>query len=177
MAGDDARIDVYAQSLLRIAEQEGYLTEVEDELFRFARTVDANDELRMALSDPTLTPERRAAIVEELLGNKALPTTTAIVAFIVAIGRGRELTAIVNRFVELSASRRQHAVAEVRTAIPLTEEQQKRLAQALSKATGKQVELKIIIDESVLGGITARIGETVIDGTIRHRLEKFKEQI
>ena len=69
--------------LLDIAESEGHLDEVEDELFRFARIVEGNDELRMALSNPGLPADRRAAIVDELLENRALPTTRAIVTFIV----------------------------------------------------------------------------------------------
>ena len=100
------RIDVYAQSLLHIAEAEGRVGEVEDELFRFARIVDANDELRMALSDRQLPAERRVAIVDELLEQRALPTTVAIISFIVAAGRGHDLTGIVQRFVELAAELR-----------------------------------------------------------------------
>jgi F-type H+-transporting ATPase subunit delta len=171
------RVDVYAQSLLEIAKTEGHIAEVEDELFRFARIVDGNDELRMALADRTLPAERRMAIVEELLGAHALPTTTAIVSFIVGTGRGHLLTAIVHRFVELAAEARQHEVAEVRTAVPLDDEQQRRLTEALSRATGKHIEVKVVVDEKVMGGLVATIGDTVIDGTVRHRLAQLKETI
>jgi F-type H+-transporting ATPase subunit delta len=171
------RVDVYARSLLAIAEAEGNLAEVEDELFRFARIVDGNDELRMALSDRTLPAERRAAIVEELLGPRALPITVAIIAFVVAAGRGQLLTAIVSNFVELAAATRRHEVAEVRTAVPLDDAQQQRLARALSEATGKQIEVKVVVDEKVMGGLVATIGDTVIDGTVRHRLAQLKEHI
>jgi F-type H+-transporting ATPase subunit delta len=171
------RVDVYARSLLAIAEGEGNLAEVEDELFRFARIVDANDELRMALSDRTLPAERRTAIVEELLGQRALPISVAIIAFVVATGRGQLLNAIVSRFVELAAATRRHEVAEVRTAVPLDDAQQERLAQALSEATGKRIEVKVIVDEKVMGGLVATIGDTVIDGTVRHRLAQLKEHI
>jgi len=173
----ESRVEVYAQALLRIAGAEGHLDDVADELFRFARVVEGNDELRMAISDATLPAERRSAIVEDILGPKALQTTTAIASFVVGIGRGRELPAIVTRFVELVAATREHAVAEVRAAIALDDEQVRRLESALSDATGKRVEVKVVVDESVLGGIVATIGETVIDGSVRHRLEKFKEQL
>jgi F-type H+-transporting ATPase subunit delta len=169
------RVDVYAQSLLEIASTEGHLSEVEDELFRFARVVDANDELRMALSDRTLPAERRAAIVEELLGSQALTITVAIISFVVSAGRGGDLSAIVNRFVELAASTRQHEVAEVRSAVALDDAQQRRLAEALSEATGKQIEVKVVVDEKVMGGLVATIGDTVIDGTVRHRIAQLKE--
>lgn len=171
----ESRVETYAQAILRIVQAEGHASEVEDELFRFARIVEGNDELRMALSDPTLPAERRMAIVEDLIGAKALQTTTAIISFLVGIGRGRDLPAIVTRFVELVAETREHVVAEVRSAIALDDQQRERLQRALSSSTGKRVEVKVVIDESVLGGIVATIGETVIDGTVRHRLEKFKE--
>jgi F-type H+-transporting ATPase subunit delta len=171
------RVDVYAQSLLEIVVAEGNLSEVEDELFRFARIVEGNDELRITLSNPGLPLDRRAAIVDELLDNRALATTKAIAAFIVGAGRGHDLPAIVDRFVELAAQGREHAVAEVRSAVPLDDAQRQRIAAALSHATRKQVEVKVIVDESVMGGIVATIGDTVIDGTVRHRLDQLKEQI
>jgi hypothetical protein len=100
------RVDVYAQSLLEIVVAEGNLSEVEDELFRFARIVEGNDELRITLSNPGLPLDRRAAIVDELLDNRALATTKAIAAFIVGAGRGHDLPAIVDRFAELAAQGR-----------------------------------------------------------------------
>ena len=65
-------------------------------------------------------------------------------------------------------------VSEVRSAIPLTDDQKQRLVEALNKATGKRVSLKVVIDPSVLGGLVARVGDTVIDGTVRHRLDQLR---
>jgi len=171
------RVDVYARALLSIASSEGHLDEVEDELFRFARIVEGNDDLRMMLANPGLPLDSRAAIVDELLESRALPITKAVATFIVGAGRGHDLPAIVNRFVELAALTREHAVAEVRSAVPLDDAQRERITAALSRSTGKRVEVKVIVDESVLGGIVATIGDTVIDGTVRHRLDQLKEQI
>ena len=95
------RIEAWAQALLEIAQAEDRLSDVEDELFRFARIVEGNDELRMALSNPGQPAERRAAIVDELLENRSLQLTRAIAAMIVGAGRGHDLPAIVARFVEL----------------------------------------------------------------------------
>jgi F-type H+-transporting ATPase subunit delta len=171
------RIEAYAKALLEVARAEGMLGEVEDDLFRFARVFEGNDDLRMALTDPSLPTDRRMAVVEELMGGKALNVSAALASFVVGIGRAHELPAIVGRFVELAAAERQHEVAEIRSAVPLDEGQRTRLAAALSQATGKRVEVKVIVDEKVLGGIVARVGDTVIDGTIRHRLEQLKETI
>jgi F-type H+-transporting ATPase subunit delta len=174
---DNPRVEAYANALLEVARAEGHLADVEDELFRFARTFEASDELRMALSDPLLPAERRMAVVEDILGGKALRTSVALAAFVVGAGRASELPEIVDRFVELSAAERRRAVAEVRSAIPLTAEQIERLRVALNQATDKDVEVKVVIDESVLGGIVATVGDIVIDGSVRHRLDQLKSQL
>jgi F-type H+-transporting ATPase subunit delta len=171
------RIGAYAAALLEVAKAEGSLETVEEELFRVARTLEANDELRTTLSDPALPVDRRQRIVEELLGPRASPVTTALVSFVVGAGRSRDLPAIIDRLVRRAAEERAEAVAEVRTAVPLTEDQRRRLAEALSRATGKRVSVKAIVDPRVLGGVVAQVGDTVIDGSIRHRLEALKESL
>jgi F-type H+-transporting ATPase subunit delta len=171
------RNEAYAQGLLDVARGEGPLADIEDDLFRFVRTMQGSDELRMSLTDPNLPVGRRLALVGELLDGKALAASTALISMVVAAGRAGDLPAIVERFVDLSAAERQRELAEVRSAIPLDNAQTKRLAEALSQATGKRVDVKVIVDPSVLGGIVARVGDTVIDGTIRHRLEQLKEHV
>ena len=171
------RVEAYANALLEVSRAEGHLADIQDELFRFARTFEGSDELRTALTDPALPRERRIAVVEDLLGGKALQTSAALATFIVAAGRAGELPAIVDRFVELAAAEQRRAVAEVRSAIELTPEQTDKLREALNRATGKDVEVKVVVDPSVLGGVVARVGDLVIDGSVRHRLEQLREQI
>jgi F-type H+-transporting ATPase subunit delta len=172
-----SRVEAYANAMLEVARAEGRLEEVEDEVFRFARAFESSDELRMALSDASLPAERRVAVVEDLLGAKALRVSVALVVLVVAAGRAGELPEIVDRFVELAAAEHRRAVAEVRSAMALTPDQTERLREALNRATGKDVELKVVIDPSVLGGVVARVGDIVIDGSVRRRLEQLKEQI
>ncbi|HZQ26641.1 MAG TPA: ATP synthase F1 subunit delta [Acidimicrobiales bacterium] len=169
------RSDAYAEALFVVAQAEGALSTVEEELFRVARTLETNDELRNALTDEAIPIDRRIGIVEDLLGPRAHPTTTALVSFIIAAGRGRELPEIVDKVVAAAAAQQARAVAEVRTAMPLTDDQRQRLAEALSKATGKQLELKLVIDPSILGGVVAQVGDSVIDGSVRHRLNQLRE--
>lgn len=171
------KVEAYAQALLEIAQAEEHLAEVEDELFRFSRIIEGNDELRMALANPGLPLDRRAAIVDELLEGRALHVTRAMASFVVGAGRGHDLPMIVQRFVELAAQTRQHEVAEVRSATALDDSQRERLAQALSRATGKNIEVKVVVDPTLMGGVVATIGDTVIDGTVRHRLEQLKETL
>jgi len=168
------RIDGYASALFEVARAEGNLDEVEDELFRFARSLEGSDELRNALTDELVPAERRQAIVEDLLGSRASPTTVSLVSLVVGSGRGRDLPAIIGKLVDRAAAEKDRTVAEVRSAIPLTDDQQRRLAAALANATGKQVEVKVVVDPSVLGGLVATVGDTVIDGTVRSRLDQLK---
>ncbi len=171
------RVDGYASAIFEVAKAEGSLEEVEDELFRFARVLEGSDDLRNTLTDAGLPPERRQGIVEDLLGGKALPLTTSLVSFIVGAGRVRELPEIVDRVVRRAAAERRHAVAEVRSAVKLDDDQRRRLAEALSSSLGKDVEVKVIVDPSVLGGLSARVDDTVIDGTVRHRLDQLRESL
>jgi F-type H+-transporting ATPase subunit delta len=177
VAEGDVRIDGYANALFEVARVEGSIAEVEDELFRFARTLESNDELRSVLTDEAVPVARRQGVVEDLLGAKASPVTVNLVGFVVGAGRARQLPQIIGRLVERAAAAKDSVVGEVRSAVPLTEDQRERLAAALGKATGKQVEVKVIVDPTVLGGVVARIGDTVIDGSVRTRLDRLKERL
>ncbi len=169
------RVEGYAAAMFEVAKAEGILQRVEHELFGLLHVLESNEELRRTLSDADIPPERRQAIVEDLLGDKFLPLTASLVSFVVSTGRARDLPAIIQKMVERSAAERKHAVAEVRSAIPLSDDQKERLAKALSDNLDQQVEVKVIVDPDVLGGIVARVGDIVIDGTVRHRLDQLKE--
>ncbi len=173
----DARIEGYARALFEVARAEGTLDEVEDELFRFARSYESSDALRNTLTDEMIPAAKRQAIVEDLLGGKTTSTTVQLVSMVVGAGRGRDLPAIIDRLVQRASSAKQLEVAEVRSAVPLTTDQQTRLAAALANATGKQVNLKVVVDPSVLGGIVATVGDTVIDSSIRTRLDQVKSRL
>lgn len=173
----DARIDGYARALFEIARAEGTIDEVEDELFRFARSYESSDELRSALTDDQVPVAKRQAIVEDLLGGKATSTTTQLVSMVVGSGRGRDLPAIVDKLVARAANSKDLSVAMVRTAVALTDDQEHRLRAALANATGKQVDLKVVVDPSILGGIVATVGDTVIDGSVRTRVDQLKSRL
>jgi F-type H+-transporting ATPase subunit delta len=171
------RTTVYAEALFAVARAEGPVAEIADELFRVAQVVKGNDELRDKLADPHIPVAVRQQIIVDLLSGKALPATVSLVVMVAANGRIRELPAMVDEFVRQASAKANKEVAEVRSAIDLTDDQKSRLADALGKATGKAVEVKVIIDPSVQGGIVAQVGDTVIDGSIRRRLEQLKNAL
>jgi F-type H+-transporting ATPase subunit delta len=173
----DDRTTAYAEALFAVARAEGPLAEVEDELFRVAQVIRGNDELRDTLADPHIPVATRQQVIVDLLGGKAQPVTVSLVSLVVANGRVRDLPAIVDELVTRTAAETGKAVAEVRSAIALTDDQRTRLATALGQATGKQVEVKVIVDPSIQGGLVAQIGDTVIDGSIRRRLDQMKNAL
>ena len=172
-----SKVEAYARALFEIAQAEGSLERVEDELFRVARAFESNDQLRSTLTDSTLPADRRQQVVEQLLGAKASATTVQLVSMLVTSGQVKEMAAIIDSLVKRASSEKAQEVAEVRSAIPLSDDQQKRLAAALSKATGKALNLKVVVDPSVLGGLVAVVGDEVIDDTVRTRLDQLKTRI
>ena len=173
----DDRILGYANGILQLARAEGEAERVEDELFNIAQALDKSAELRSSLTDPRLPVERKQAVIAELLGGRASSLTVGLVQLIISQGRVSELPDIARALVEKAAESRSKALAEVRSAIPLDDKTIERLAAALSKATGKKVEVKVIVDESVIGGIIARVGDTVIDGSIARRVDSLRQAL
>ena len=169
------RSNLYADAFMMLIQAEGNGNEIIDELFRFSRVVEGADELRQALSDQHIPAEKRQQIVDDILAGKAFPLTNTIIATVVGNERLRELPDIVDRLLEIKAARGEKVVAQVRSAVALSDEQKSRLADALSKSTGKQVDIVVIVDPAVLGGIVTQIGDTVIDGTVRQRLSQLRE--
>jgi len=96
---------------------------------------------------------------------------------VVGSGRGRDLPAIIDRLVARASQSKDLAVAEVRSAVALTDDQQARLRAALANATGHEVNLKVVIDPSVVGGLVATVGDTVIDGSVRTRVDQLKSRL
>ncbi|HEY5578541.1 MAG TPA: ATP synthase F1 subunit delta [Acidimicrobiia bacterium] len=169
--------DAYAEAIFEIARAEDRLGRLEDELFQVARGLEGSTELSEALSDRRIPVDRRRAIVEDLVAGKASPVTLAIVDLLVSTERIRDLPNIVDRFVEMAAAHRQRAVAEIRSAIPLDGATVGRLEAVLGRVTSKDVEARVIVDEGLIGGIVAKVGDVVIDGSVRSRLDELRRVV
>ncbi len=168
------RIDGYASALLDIAVAEG--VGVADEMFRAAQALNGNAELIDALSDSRVPAERKQGIVDDLIGSRASKVTVAAINFVVAAGQARHLGEIATKLAELAAEAEGEVVAEVRAPLDLDADQLDRLTAALSKATGKRVQVKVIVDPSVIGGVVAKVGDTVLDGSVQSRFTELREQ-
>ena len=167
----------YAQALFVVAEAEGVLDTVEQELFAFAGALEASVDLLQALTDASLPAANKEAVIRDVLGDTAHPVTVSLLAFVVGAGHAKEATDIVHQMATMAAERRKHVLAEVRTAVPLTEDRRRRIAEALSRATGLEIEVQVIVDPSVVGGVVAHVGDEVFDGSVASRLDEAKQQL
>jgi F-type H+-transporting ATPase subunit delta len=159
------------------AETAGELDDLEDDLFRFDRIVEAQPQLRGVLADHRVAPDRKTALLADLLEGKTTTVTLRLVTQAVTHPRGRSLERVLTAFGRIAAERRNRLVAVVRTAVELSEQQKSRLAAALAAKYGHDVHLNIEVDPSILGGMSIRVGEEEIDGTIVRRLADIRRRI
>jgi F-type H+-transporting ATPase subunit delta len=164
-------------AMFRKAERTGELDEVEDQLFRFSRIVDASPELSVILDDPTADPAARSALVDRLLTGRAHPLVTELVDALARDTAGRSFTHGVRELVDQAAQRREKIVAIVKTARALTAEQTTRLVSALGRIYGREVSAHVEVDPAVIGGIRVQVGDEVIDGTVAGRLEDLRRRM
>lgn len=167
----------YGSAIFELAKAEGELERIESELHAVAQAFDSNSELRSALTDPQLPYDRKQGIIDDLIGGRASSLTVGLVQLIVSQGRASELPSIAKSLIETAAASRDKAVAEVRTAVPLDDDTVARLVAALGKATGKSLEAKVIVDPSLIGGVVARVGDTVIDGSVVRKVDSLRQVV
>ncbi|MDA8147787.1 MAG: ATP synthase F1 subunit delta [Actinomycetota bacterium] len=170
------RVGGYAAAVfasLAVADIEG----AEDELFRFTRIVEAHRPLRAALSDRELAVPARLSLVADLLGTQASEATRRLVAYAIRGGRARDIVSTLDFLIEEAARARGWRVARVQAAEAVDESQQHQLAEALGRLAGAPVELQITVDPVLLGGVVVEVGDLLIDGSVRHRLDQLKERV
>jgi len=169
------RIDGYAAAMLSIARAEGEQEELVYEIHAASTALASHGELVETLKDPRVPAERKQAIVDDLLAGRARPVTVAAIGFLVSSGQSKHLGAIAARLAEMSAEAEGELVAEVRAPMELDADQVERLRLALEQATNRRVQVKVIVDPSVIGGVVTKVGDTVLDGSIQSRFVELRE--
>lgn len=159
------------------AQRADRLDELEDELFRFGRIVESTPELRAALGDSTVAGERRAELARDLIGDRASEATTRLVRQAVLRPRGRDLLTALESYVQIASAWRERLVAVVRTAVPLDDAHQQRLKDLLTRQYGRDVDLNLVVDQTVLGGLRIEVGNDVIDGSVAARLDQARRKL
>lgn len=154
----------------------GTLDAVEDELFRFTRTVIGDTALRQVVDDRTAPVGARQDLVGDLLDGRASEITLALARRAVARATV-SFEATAENYLGLAAAIRQRAVATVTVARPLTDDQRQRLQAAIERQLGRQASLQVVVDPTVLGGARVQVGDEVIEGTVAGRLAAASKQL
>jgi F-type H+-transporting ATPase subunit delta len=161
-------------SIVRSAGAKG--GQVTDELFALSAIIDGNPSLRSALSDPARSVDDKAALVDSLLEDKAVPATVTLAKQSLA-GTYRTVTNALATYRQVAAETQSEAVATVRVARPMDDADQTRLAEVLGRQYDTTVHLNVVVDPEVLGGVRVEIGDEVIDGTIASRLDDARRRL
>ena len=172
----DALDDLSVRADVRYADQQGRLDDLEDELFRLERVVGSERELADKLGDRTIPLDKRQELIHGLLEGKAGDTTIRLAERAVT-GRGRGFVGALSAYQTVAAEHRNASIATVRVATDLTEAERGRLADALSRQYGRSIQVNVIVDPAVLGGIRVDIGDEVIDGTVASKLADAQRRI
>jgi len=167
--------ELAGQAMLAVAEQDSSLEDVEDDLFRFGRILNAHPTLATLLGDESRPSEDRLDLLATLLGDKAQPVTRGLLEQAVRAPRRRALENVVEQLVDRAAARRERSVALVTAAAPLSEDQERRLVDTLGRIYRRRISLQTEVDPNLLGGLVIRVGEEVIDGSVSGRLERARQ--
>jgi F-type H+-transporting ATPase subunit delta len=166
----------YATAVFEDQSAVAELEEIEDQLFRFARTVQGNDGLRSALADPSRPIGDRRRLISDLLDGRATPDTIRL-ARAALHGRSRDPVGVFDWMAERAAEARGWRVARVSAARALDARESSDLGEALENLTGGPVELLVTNDDGLIGGAVITIGNLLVDASAQHKLDQLQEQL
>jgi len=173
----DAIETLAADAALIAAEAAGQLDEVEDELFRFSRILSGEPRLRAALADIGLPAEAKRELLDRLLTGKTADVTRKLLVQAVVAPRGRTIERAIADLSALAASRRDRLIARVTSASELSADEQTKIAAALATALGNEVYLQVVVDPELIGGLSVRIGDEVIDASVARQLDEARRRL
>ncbi len=170
----DAASELAVEAILIGADREGRIGQVEEELFRFERTVAGNPGLRDAMTDSQRSGDDKAGLVHTLLEFKVAPETETLARQAAAHPRGQRYERVLESYVATAARLREQLTATAFVAHPLDDDQRDRLAAALKEIYRRDVQVNVVVDPSVVGGMRVQVGDEVIDGSLASRLDEAR---
>jgi F-type H+-transporting ATPase subunit delta len=173
----DSLEELAVDAALAVAQNAGQLDEVEDELFRFERILNGEQNLRSALTDRQLSAETKSGLLHTLLDNKVSPVTFALLERAVNEPRGRTIEHALRDLSTLAAQRRERLIAHVTSAVELTGAEMRDLTAALGRAFGHEVRVQSVVDPALIGGITVQIGDEIIDASVARQLDEARRKL
>lgn len=168
----------YAKALIDLAQKEGQVSQIGEELDWIAAIFDASPELAHMFTDPTVRAGRKEKILEELLGKgKIRELTGRFVALLLAKGRLLGIHEIATAYRDLADQLEKKVRVQIQSAVPLEDEEIDRFRKVLSEISGKEVVLEVEVDENLVGGVVTRMGGEVYDGSLKNQLMQVKENL
>ena len=168
----------YATALADVAIERKEEREVQTELDYWASMIEANPQLKEVLANPTVAYDQKRKVLEDLLSRSRVRETTAsFMRVLLKNQRLSQLREVAVRFTQILDERSGMVAANVTTARPIPEELRNALQQTLKDALGKDVRLSFTTDETIIGGLVARIGSTIYDGSVQGQLERLSEDL
>ena len=166
----DAIENLAVESASAAADKNNELEQLENQLFDFTQVLIANPDFRQALNTTADSDEGKVSLVESVVTGKYVDSTINLLKKVVLLRRGRNIDATLATYAHYVSNSRNRLVAHIKTAVELSPTQKSSLIAALTKQMGREVHVNIEIDPKVLGGISIRYADDVIDGTVVNRL-------
>jgi|APDOM4702015159_1054818.scaffolds.fasta_scaffold99237_2 F-type H+-transporting ATPase subunit delta len=170
-------VDTYARVLFDLAALAESVDAADEGLQSVVKAVRGNIDLREALTGTSVPSEKKRDILRDIFGGDVAPEVLAVVTLLVDRGMVDRLGAMADAFTAIAEKERGIVVAEVTTAVPLTDDLRSKLTDKLSAALGRAVSLRESVDESLLGGIVIRVAGRVLDGSVTSQLRDLRQAL
>jgi len=171
-----AAIRRYAQAVFEMADQQGALDAWERDLGALAGAFE-NPQIAAIFDSPQVSASQKRAVADEILGPAGQPLVRNLVGLLIERGRVGGLPQLYTSFHDRMLERQGIAVGEVTTAVPLGPEELALVRQRLGAMLGKEIEIRAVVDPDIIGGIVARVGDQLIDGSVIGQLRKLRERL
>ena len=166
----------YAEAIFEIARENNTIDRTLDDVQGIA-SMFSKRTLAYLLKEPKVPAQRKEKAIRQALASRVLPTSLNLALLVVQRQLVDAMPNIARELAQMVLDYKNQAVAEVTTAAPMDEQQLNRVRQALERNTGKTILMQTKVQPEILGGVIARVGDQVIDGSIRHRLAVLKQQL
>ncbi len=171
-------IEPYAQAYMSIAQSHDLLDQFNDDVSAILQLLSESDDLRKLVESPMIRPDTKKAVIRQILGDQVHAYTLNFLLLLVDRGRLLFLSGICRQYQTLLRKLKGIALAEVKTAVQLSADQEEQIKQKVQSITGSQsVDLEVDVDPSLLGGVIIKVGSRVIDASLRGQLRRISNQL
>ncbi len=168
----------YASALADVVVERKEEREVQQEIDQWASMIEANPQLKQVFANPTIAYDEKRKVLEELISRtRVRPTTASFLRVLLRNQRLSQLRDVAERFALVLDERGGMVSADVTTAKPIPEDLKNQVRETLMAATGRSVRVTFNTDETIIGGLVARIGSTIFDGSVQNRLERLSDEL